>query len=105
MGRHRKDLDKKLREVSGCDHFYYSPPSSSHMDYPCIRYAREGVDARFADNKAYQKHNRYTLWVIGQKSDEVFDIADRLVEMFEYCSIDRCYAADNLNHVVLTLFY
>lgn len=105
MARSRLELDKKLREVPGCSHFYYSPPSSTQMNYPCIRYACEGADVRFADNKAYQKHNRYTLWVIGQKSDEVFDIADRLVEMFEYCSIDRCYTADNLNHVVLTLYY
>lgn len=105
MARPRLELDKKLREVPGCSNFYYSPPSSKQMDYPCVRYTREGVDIQFADNKAYQKYNRYTLWVIGQKSDEVFDIADRLVEMFEYCSIDRCYAADNLNHVVLTLFY
>ena len=56
-----------------------------------------------ADNMKYFNMNHYELTVIDTDPDT--EIPDRIVDNFEYCSIDRYYTADNLTHCSLDLYY
>lgn len=99
----RLSLDKELRFILGSNNVYFQPPESLKMHYPCIRYTKARPDVKHADNKKYLKTNHYELTVIDIDPDT--DIPDRLVEHFQYCSIDRYYSADNLTHCSLDLYY
>lgn len=100
----RLTLHKKLIEILGSNNVYFQPPESVKMNYPCIRYAKQRPLVEHADNIKYFKKDRYELTVIDPDPDT--DIPERLVEeLGPYCSIDRPYVADNLNHCALELYY
>jgi len=100
----RLTLHSKLIEILGSENVYFQPPESVKMKYPCIRYVKQRPLVEHADNMKYFKKDRYELTVIDPDPDT--DIPDRLVESLEpYCSIDRYYTADNLNHCALELYY
>ena len=82
---------------------YYQPPASVKMSYPCIRYSLSGISTDRANDKNYKKTNRYELVVMDRDPDSV--IHEKILEHFSMCSFDRAYAADNINHWVLTLYY
>ena len=61
--RSRLELQTKLEEISGTKHVYFMPPTSLKMEYPAIRYTREKIDTRNADNKKYISMTRYNVIV------------------------------------------
>lgn len=85
-----------------CDNAYFQPPQNIQMKYPCIVYARDGDSVQRADNGLYRHTKRYQVTVIDRDPDS--ELPD-LVEELPLCSFDRFFAADNLNHWVLNLFY
>jgi hypothetical protein len=85
-----------------CENAYFQPPSNIQMKFPCIVYARDGSDSDFADNGLYRQAKRYQVTVIDRNPDS--ELPDQ-VEGLPLSSFDRFFAADNLNHWVLTLFY
>lgn len=91
-----------LEELLGSRNVYYQPPASLKMKYPAIKYSKKDVEARHADNMKYLKLNSYELIVIDYKPDN--PVIEKLLEL-PYCSYDRPYTSDNLNHDVLTLYY
>jgi len=99
----RLDLNRKLREILGSDYVYFNPPENVKIHYPCIIYNRENSDHVFANNKMYQHYKQYQITVIDRNPDS--DISDRLLTNLEYCSFNRFYVYDELNHWVLRLFY
>lgn len=98
----RLELQTMLEEILGSKEVYYEPPESIKMEYPAIRYSKAKPDNKFADNKAYLKHTRYEITVIDRMPDN--PVIDKLLEL-PYCSYDRPYTADNLNHDVLTIYF
>lgn len=98
----RLELQTKLEELLGSRNVYYQPPASVKMNYPAIRYSKTKPRRRFANNAAYSFLNCYEITVIDRKPDN--PVIDKLLSL-PYCSYDRNYPADNLNHDVLTLFY
>lgn len=86
----------------GKDHCYFEPPSGEEMKYPCIRYEYTNNNSDFADNIKYRKSKRYTVTVIDEDPDS--KIPDKLEEL-PYCTSDRKFAVDGLNHFVYTLYY
>ena len=98
----RLELQTKLEELLGSKNVYYQPPASVKMEYDAIRYSKKKVDPLNANNKLYLKNNCYEVIVISRRPDP--EIADKLLEL-PYCSFDRYYPADNLNHYVFTLYY
>lgn len=98
----RLELHTKLIELLGSKNVYYQPPGNELMKYPAIRYKRKDIDTKYADNKHYAKMNCYELIVISRTPDH--PVIERLLEL-PYCSYDRSYVSDNLNHDVLTLYY
>lgn len=81
---------------------YFQPPENVKLTYPCIIYDLERLDVRYANNQLYKKKRRYNLSFIDKNPDTTFP--DKLVEL-SYCSLDRSYTADNLNHYSFTIYY
>lgn len=98
----RLELQSKLEELLGSGNVYYQPPESSKMGYPAIRYSKKEVQSRFAGNRVYSKMTCYELIVISKLPDH--EVISKLMEL-PYCSFDRHYTSDNLNHDVLTLYF
>lgn len=98
----RLDLQTTLEELLGSRNVYYRPPSSHRMNYPGIKYSKVRPDTKHANDVTYSYMNCYELIVISQTPDH--PVIDELLKL-PYCSWDRWYAADGMNHDVLTLYY
>lgn len=98
----RVELHNLLKTLLGSDNVYYQPPESELMKYPAIRYSRKKPDRKFANNAAYISKDCYELIVIDYEPDN--PVIDKLLAL-PYCSYDRPYPSNNLNHDVLTLYY
>lgn len=98
----RLDLQSKLVEMLGSNHVYYQPPESVKIEYPAIVYSKTNIQITRANDSVYSKRNQYEIIVIDKKPDN--PVIDKLLDM-PYCSYDRHYNSDNLNHDVLTLYY
>lgn len=98
----RLELQSHLEELLGVKHVYYQPPESLKLEYPAIVYSKSTIGKRAANNAGYYWLTRYEITVIDRKPDN--PVIDKLL-MLPYCSYDRWYPSDNLNHDVLTLYY
>ena len=81
---------------------YFQPPANVQMAYPCIVYARDFVDTRFAGNSPYNQTKRYQVTVIDRNPDS--DIPDKVGQM-PLCAYNSGFVADNLHHDVFRLFF
>ena len=100
----RLELDAILRDILGNSNTYFEPPESIKMHYPCIRYSRSHMDAKYADNLAYLRHKRYELVLIYEDADD--DLPDKVMESDKIIvTHDRHYVADNLHHDVFTTYF
>ena len=95
-------LQKKLEEILGSREVYYQPPDSIKMRYPAIRYNRKDIDARYANKKVYSSMTAYEIILMDVNPDSVF--IQKIMEL-PFCSYDRHYTAENLNHEVFTLYF
>lgn len=99
----RLALHAKLCELLGSKNVYFQPPESVRMKYPAIRYNLTSGDTRYADNGAYNHQRRYEVTVIEKNPDIPWD--EKMLNAFQYCSFERMYAAENLNHWQFSLYY
>jgi hypothetical protein len=84
------------------EHVYFQPPSNIKMQYPCIIYKRDGSWTQYAENGQYLHSKRYQVTVVDRTPDT--DLPDT-VEKLPFCTIDRSYSTEGLNHYVFTLFF
>lgn len=98
----RLELQSKFEDVLGSRNVYFQPPSSVRMQYPAIVYSRKDIEDRFANDKIYRKLPCYEAILIDKNPDSEF--IDKILDL-PYCSFDRHYEANNLNHDVFTIFY
>lgn len=98
----RIELHSLLTELLESDHVYYQSPEALKMSYPAIKYSKKTIRSDYANNSKYSMRDCYELIVIAKLPDE--PVIKRLLEL-PYCSYDRHYVADNLNHDVLTIYY
>ena len=98
----RLELQSKFEDILGNRNVYFQPPSSVRMQYPAIVYSRKDIEGRFANDKIYRKLPCYEAILIDKNPDSEF--IDKILDL-PYCSFDRHYEADNLNHDVFTIFY
>ncbi len=99
----RLELHEKLAEILGSRNVYFQPPESKRMSYPAIVYGLSTVRTNRADNNIYLLRKRYSVTVIDKDPDSNWE--EQILNSFEYCSFDRSYAADNLNHWQFVLYY
>ena len=100
MGQPRLELQSLFEELT--PYVYFQPPSGHLMQFPCITYSRDGALVEHADNELYQHAKRYQVMVIDRDPDT--ELADK-VENLRYCSFERFFAEDDLNHYVFSLFF
>lgn len=81
---------------------HFQPPSGTQMRYPAVVYSRNRESKQFADNIPYRYAQGYTVTIIHKDPDN--NIRDKIAAL-PYCSFDRWYATDGLNHDVYTLFF
>lgn len=96
----RSDLQTILMTI--CNNVYYQPPESVRMTYPAIVYERRLIDNIHANDNVYGQKKSYEVTVIDKNPDSM--IVDR-VSKLPYCSHNRHYTADNLNHDVFIIYY
>ena len=101
MGK-RLDLHATFEELLGSDNVYFQPPASVRMEYPAIVYSRSNIVNERADDSVYRQLPAYEVTVIDRDPDS--DIVFKVAQL-PYCSFDRHYIADNLNHDTFTLYY
>lgn len=99
----RLKLDEELRALIANNNVYYQPPESVKMNYPAIVYHLNDAQSIHADDKNYVNRKRYTVTFITRNPDQTF--VQEMLDTFTYCTFDRWYAADNLNHFVYDLYY
>ena len=100
MAQLRLDLQALLKEIT--THVYFQPPNNVQMQYPCIVYARNGDDSKWAGNQRYAQLKRYQVTVIDRDPDST--LPDQ-VESLPFSNFDRSFKADDLNHSVFNLFF
>lgn len=98
----RLNLQTELETILGSRNVYFQPPSSVRMQYPAIVYSRKDIEKRSANDGAYRKLQSYEVILIDKNPDSKF--VDKILDL-PYCSFDRHYESDNLNHDVFTLYY
>lgn len=98
----RIDLHEELRAILGSGFVYFQPPESVKMVYPCVVYALDNMDVKYADDRPYLNAKRYRVTVIDKDPDSV--IPDRML-VLPYCGLTNVYTADNLNHWVFSLYF
>lgn len=98
----RVELQSILEKLLGSRNVYYQPPETLKMQYPAIVYNKSYVKLDHADDTTYNKRVRYELIVIAQRPDH--PVVNKLLDV-PYCSYERHFNVDNLNHDVLTLYY
>lgn len=101
MADNRLALDSVLRGIIG-NNLYFQPPENIKMGYPCIRYELMDINAQYADNHAYKYKKAYEVTIIDPNPDSPYP--DRVM-VLPFCSFQRFYIADNLNHFVFKLYY
>lgn len=98
----RIELHSLLEELLGSSNVYYQPPETIKMKYDAIKYSKKNITSVHADNNKYLMRDCYELIVISRLPDN--PVIKKLLAL-PYCSYDRYYVADNLNHDVLTIYY
>lgn len=98
----RVDLQNKLVELFESTNVYYQPPESIKMEYPAIIYFKSRIETTKANDSTYSKNNLYEIIVVDRKPDN--PVIDKLLSL-PYCTYDRNYKSDNLNHDVLNLYF
>ena len=103
----RPELDDVLAEIldltesDGDRHTYFNPPSSVRMRYPAIKYSLNTIPRKFANNGVYQTTPAYEVILIDEDPDTAY--LEKILQI-PYCSFNRFYRADNLNHWVFTIY-
>lgn len=95
----RIDLHATLRNI--CPNVYFQPPETIKLTYPCIIYHLNKIDKIYADDGTYRLMNQYSVMYICKDPD---DLTRDEIAVLPYCSFDRFYTADNLNHYVFRLY-
>lgn len=98
----RHDLHTILEGILGSRNVYFQPPSSVRMQYPAIVYSRKDIEKRSANDGAYRKLPSYEVILVDKNPDSKF--VEKIIDL-PYCSFDRHYESDNLNHDVFTLYF
>ena len=97
----RLNLQATFETILGSRNVYFQPPQSVKINYPAIVYYRKNIESKYADNGAYITTPAYEAMLIDKNPDSPF--IEKILAI-PYCSFDRHYTADNLNHDVFVIY-
>lgn len=100
----RLKLQTLLEETSGLEEpdVHFQPSTGTEMAYPAVVYVLDREATQFADNLPYRSASGYTVTVIHPDPDNA--IKDKVAAL-PYCTFNRRYAEDGLNHDVYILYF
>ena len=98
----RLKLHETLCALLESRNVYYQPPASFMMKYPAIVYTRRKPDTKHANNALYKYMDCYEITLIDEDPDTLFAL--KLLQL-PYCSEDRFFKSENLNHTTFTLYF
>lgn len=98
----RLDLQELLEDIPEVEKVYFQPPSNDRMVYPCILYALDNADTKFASNMPYSHMWRYQLIIIDRNPDS--EIRSKVAAL-PLARFVRHFVANNLNHDVFELYF
>jgi hypothetical protein len=98
----RTNLHAILVGALGSSNVYFQPPESIRIDYPCIVYQRDRIDAEYANNEKYSHLTRYQVTAIDKDPDAVWKLN---ILNLPLCRHNRFFTSDGLNHDVFELYY
>lgn len=98
----RYDLQDILESILGSKNVYFQPPKSVQLRYPCIVYERANESAHNANDTIYLLKKSYTITLIDKNPDSEFEDE---IRKLPYCSFNRSFASEGLNHYVFTIFF
>lgn len=98
----RYELNNIFKSIINNNNVYFQPPENLKMSFPCIIYEYARDDIQYADNLKYLINRRYTVTLVDKDPDS--ELAEKLNEL-DFCTPDRQYAANGLNHFVFTIYY
>lgn len=102
MSQRRVELQRRLEKMLGTRNVYFQPPTGTKLQYPCIVYHLEKANDIHADDHLYRRLKMYSLtYITKNPEDPMCDMIDDI----RYCSFNRFYTVDNLNHFVYTIYY
>ena len=102
MSQRRVELQRMLEGLLGTRNVYFQPPTGTKLQYPCIVYHLDAANDIHASDHIYRRLYRYSLtYITKNPEDPMRDIIDDL----QYCSFDRFFTLDNLNHFVYSIYY
>lgn len=81
---------------------YFHPPETVKIKYPCIVYKLDNEWTVHANDSVYHRKKKYIITVIDRTPDS--KIPDE-VRNITYCSFDRAFSSDNLNHFVFSVYH
>lgn len=102
MSQRRPELHNLLCELLGSRHVYYQPPTGTKLQYPCIVYNLDAANDMHANDHIYRRLYRYSLTYITKDPDD--PMRDKIDDL-QYCSFNRFFVSDNLNHYTYTIYY
>lgn len=102
MANDRLSLHSLLVSILGSPNVYFQPPPTVKMNYPCIVYKLDEMEAMYADDRRYFNSKRYLVTVVDKNPDT--KTPDKILEL-RYCSFESHFIAENLNHYVCSLYY
>lgn len=102
--RTREDVHEALVDILESNHVYFNPPDSIKMIYPCFRYEFTGIKQYKADNGPYVHFKKYTVTYLTTNVREPNEIINEMLNAFEYCSVDRNYASDGVQHTTFAIY-
>lgn len=102
--RSRDDFIEMILAKTSVDesHMYFQPPENVTLKYPCFIYHLNHYDVDHADDMNYKELRAYTVTIISKDPD--YEVPVEMIRL-PYCSFDRYYAADNLNHWAFKIYY
>lgn len=98
----RPTLQTVFENILGSKNVYFQPPPTVQMKYPAIVYSRKKIDKLNANNNLYKLLPCYEVILIDYNPDSEY--VQKILEL-PYCSYDRPYKSNNLNHDVFTIYY
>ena len=102
MAKDRLSLHSLLVSLLGSSQVYFQPPATLKMNYPCIIYKLDDMEAVHANDKRYFNRKRYLLTLVDKNPDT--KLPDKILEL-DYTSFENHFVSDNLNHYNCSLYY
>jgi len=100
----REEFQAKLEEILGSEYVYFQPPDGLRMNRGNrIVYSLEERSVRKADNKPYERYNKYSVTFVTKDPD--WGLVHEIPNLFLHCRHDRRYVADNLYHDTFIIYY